>query len=117
VTSDHIAQLALTALRASDAAKQARREFSDAVRACVDYKASDEDRTAWKFHRLTGSDPVSGTWHVKWVDALGNDASDAPEVVRNKQAWQALRDARKAAGIAKANLTRALRRWEKDGTP
>ena len=113
-TAEQITQLAIAALLAADAAKEAKREFAEAVAACIDYHKSDEGQTHWKFRRLSGEDPFSGAWKTRWVDADGNDANDAPEVVRNKEAWQKLRDAKKAAGAAKGSLTRALRRMMKE---
>ena len=110
MTADRITQLAIAALLAADTAKEAKREFADAVAACVDHHKSDEVQTFWKVRRLSGEDPFSGAWKTRWVDAEGRDANDAPEVIRNREAWQRLRDAKKAAGAAKGRLTRAPRR-------
>lgn len=114
INPERIAQLAIAALVAADAVKLAKREFADAVAACVDYHNSDENYTQWKFRRLSGADPFSGAWKTRWVDAEGMDANDAPEVIRNREAWQKLRDAKRAAGAAKGSLTRALRKVMKD---
>lgn len=107
---ERITQLALAALVAADAVKIAKREFADAVFACVDYHNSDENYTQWKFRRFSGRDPYSGEWKTGWIDQDGNDASNAPEVIRNREAWQKLREAKRAAGAAKGSLTKALRK-------
>lgn len=109
-------RIALAAKRWADAEEikaVAAQRFSDAAHECVDWKESEAlGRTVWLFARLSGTDPFSGAWKTRWVwRATGEPADDEPRVIRQKEAWVELREARKQAGIARSVLTKMARRW------
>lgn len=111
---------AILALRIAQAAREwreaenvkaaAKRRFADAVAACTDYHRSDEDNTVWLLHRVSGPDLHGIDSVSRWVYPDGSDASADPRAIENQNAYQALREARKLAGIKRATLTRMIRR-------
>lgn len=117
---------AILALKIANAAKewreaeqakaQAKRRFADAVSACADFAASAnvfEDtgklKTVWLIERVRTDYP----YEHEWIYADGSDASDDPRAIENQAAYQALKGARKAAGIKRATLTRMIGRLTK----
>lgn len=114
---------AILALKIANAAREwreaekakavAKRRFSLAVAACTDYHKSDEDNTVWLLHRVSGPDLHGMGWVSRWVYPDGSDASADPRAIENQNAYQALREARKLAGIKRATLTRMIGRLKK----
>ena len=123
---------AILALKIANAAKewrdaeqakaQAKRRFADAVAACVNHPASRRETekeyaegashanvTVWLIVRVRTDYP----YEHEWVYADGSDASDDPRAIENQAAYQALREARKLAGIKRATLTRMIGRLTK----
>lgn len=114
---------AILALKIASAAKEwrdaeqakaaAKRRFSLAVMACTDYHRSDEGNTVWLLHRVSGPDLHGMGWSSRWIYPDGSDASDDPRAVENQAAYQALKEARRVAGIKRATLTRMIGRLTK----
>lgn len=118
---------AIQALKIAEAAREwrdaelakaaAKRRFADAVSACIDHVASwraeahGEPETVWHVHRMPFES--ENGWVLRWMDQDGSDASDDPRAIENQAAHQALREARKAAGIKRATLTRMIGRLTK----
>lgn len=111
-----IAQAAKEWRDAEQAKAKAKRRFADAVAACVDdhasavaYVQTGRSKTVWLIVRVRTDYP----YEHEWVYADGSDASDDPRAVENQAAYQALKEARKAAGIKRATLTRMIGRLTK----
>lgn len=111
-----IAQAAKEWRDAEQAKARAKRRFADAVWECVDhrestvsYEQTGELKTVWLIVRVRTDYP----YEHEWVYADGSDASDDPRAVENQAAYQALREARKLAGIKRATLTRMIGRLTK----
>lgn len=90
--------------------------LAGAVAACVDdhasavaYVQTGRSKTVWLIVRVRTDYP----YEHEWVYADGSDASDDPRAVENQAAYQALKEARKAAGIKRATLTRMIGRLTK----
>lgn len=108
-----IAQAAKEWRDAEQAKAKAKRRFADAVSACTDHHKSDEANTVWLLHRVSGTDLHGIGWMSRWIYPNGNDASYDPRAIENQNAYQALKEARKAAGIKRATLTRMIGRLTK----
>lgn len=114
-----IAQAAKEWREAEQAKASAKRRFADAVSACIDHvetwraEAHGEPGTVWYLHRVSGPDPYGLDCKSRWVYADGSDASDDPRAIENQAAYQALKEARKVAGIKRAVLTRMIGRLTK----
>lgn len=115
----------IVALKIANAAKEwreaeqakasAKRRFADAVSACIDHvetwraEAHGEPGTVWLIVRVRTDYP----YEHEWVYADGSDASGDPRAIENQAAYQALKEARKLAGIKRATLTRMIGRLTK----
>lgn len=114
-----IAQAAREWREAEQAKVAAKARFARAVSACIDHVASwraeerGEPGRVWYLHRVSGPDPYGLDWKSRWVYPDGSDASDDPRAIENQNAYQALREARKLAGIKRAVLTRMIGRLTK----
>lgn len=109
----NIAQAAKEWRDAEQEKAKAKRRFSLAVMACTDYHRSDEGNTVWLLHRVSGPDLHGMGWVSRWVYPDGSDASADPRALENQAAYVALKEARKAAGIKRATLTRMIGRLTK----
>lgn len=104
---------------AEQAKAQAKRRFADAVSACIDHvetwraEERGEPGRVWYLHRVSGPDLHGMGWVSRWIYPDGNDADADPRAIENQAAYQALKEARKVAGIKRATLTRLIGRLTK----
>jgi len=121
------AKLAVAAIKWAQAEKHKReckRVLSDALHALEaqwlpETELDSKGRIPLIVSRLSGSDPMSGSWVSRWVynayagkDLDGKQADEDPRVIAQAKAWREYREARKAAGTARGVLTRMALRAE-----